>query len=305
MAGTSHPRFVGAGNPALQTPYPGSVPGSQGLVASHAPSSGPVSGLQGFVAGASALRSGDLASPGPAFGRVSRRSSVSGLMSPRGSGPKAPVLAVSFKQRRDLAEKEAVDRAVYRKESAPEPLAGVRSLHGSHLGVPMQGVMDTGGLAPDSVDSSGTLERPASGLSRQLLFQVGRQVATSIKQNDHNVVFQVNPPSLGRLQMHVEKKGAHISVRIVSEKEKAGEVLSAGKHDLRVLLADHGIKVDRIDVQAGGTFDFMGHDGSPEDRNDRGRSSPRQPGKGSSGGPDPEARPLVKKQYDGVISVLA
>ena len=156
----------------------------------------------------------------------------------------------------------------------------------------------------NELGTSAAIDAPKSGLTRQLALQVGRQVSQSLKNNDHDVVFQVRPPSLGRLQMHIEKEGGQISVRIVAEKEKAGEILATGKHDLRVLLADHGIKVDRIEVVSGGSMDFFAQDGSSGERRDRGRSSPHAGGGGAPGTPESDTAPLEKKRHDGVISVM-
>lgn len=181
---------------------------------------------------------------------------------------------------------------------AVKPVAMDRS------GIPVQPMTAEAMATLNELEPSAAIETPKRGLTHQLALQVGRQIASSLKKNDNEVTFQVRPPSLGRLQMRIEKEGEHISVRIVSEKEKAGEVLAAGKHELRVLLADHGIKVDRIEVDAGGTMNLMAQDDGSEGRDGRGRSSPRHGNAGQQGDADREAAPSEEKRHDGVISVM-
>ncbi len=172
-------------------------------------------------------------------------------------------------------------------------------------GVPVQPLTAEAMAALSELEPSAATDTPKSGLTRQLALQVGRQISTSLKKNDHEVTFQVRPPSLGRLQIRIEKEGERVLVRIVSEKEKTGEILAAGKHDLRVLMADHGIRLDRIEVTTGSAMDFMAQDGgSTEGRGGRGRSSPRQGGEGRSGEADSEVARPAKKEHDGAINVM-
>lgn len=190
------------------------------------------------------------------------------------------------------------------EEPSAATLRAVKPVAMDRPGIPVQPMTAEAMAALNELEPSAAIETPKRGLTHQLALQVGRQVASSLKKNDHEVTFQVRPPSLGRIQMRIEKEGEHISVRIVSEKEKAGEVLAAGKQELRVLLADHGIKVDRIEVDAGGTMNLMSQDGGAEGRDGRGRSSPRHGGAGPQGDADPETAPRQDKRHDGVISVM-
>lgn len=189
-----------------------------------------------------------------------------------------------------------------------EPVAAtpriVRPVAMDRSGLPMQVLTVEATAALNELEPPTVVETPKSGLTRQLALQVGRQVAASLKKSDQEVTFHVRPPSLGRLQLRIEKEGDRISIHIVSEKEKAGEILAAGKQDLRALLADHGIKVDRIVVEPGGTMNLMAQDGGTQERGGRGRSSPHQGGNGLSGDADHEAAPPENKRHDGVISVM-
>ncbi|BCS99272.1 hypothetical protein DSLASN_49040 [Desulfoluna limicola] len=183
-------------------------------------------------------------------------------------------------------------------------LRAVNPISMDRSGIPVQPMTAEAMATLNELEPSAAVDTPKRGLTHQLALQVGRQIATSLRKNDNEVTFQVRPPSLGRIQMRIEKEGEHISVRIVSEKEKAGEILAAGKQELRVLLADHGIKVDRIEIDAGGTMNLMAQDGGTEGRDGRGRSSPRHGDTGQQGEADREAAPPEKKRHDGVISVM-
>jgi len=203
-----------------------------------------------------------------------------------------------------LGGKDRFGKAPQVEEPSAATLRAVKPVAMDRSGIPVQPMTAEAMAALNELEPSAAIETPKRGLTHQLALQVGRQVASSLKKNDHEVTFQVRPPSLGRIQMRIEKEGEHISVRIVSEKEKAGEVLAAGKQELRVLLADHGIKVDRIEVDAGGAMNLMSQDGGTEGRDGRGRSSPRHGETGPQGDADPEAAPRQDKRHDGVISVM-
>lgn len=190
------------------------------------------------------------------------------------------------------------------EEPADAPLRRVKPVAVERAGTPVTPLTAEAAVAVSELESLGAAESPKSGLTRQLALQVGRQIATALKKNDHEVSFQVRPPSLGRLQINIEREGERVSVRIVSEKEKAGEVLAAGKHELRALMADHGIRLDRIEVASGSPMDFAAQGDGTQDRSGRGRSSPQPGGQERSGEANPEAALPENKGHDGAISVM-
>ena len=116
----------------------------------------------------------------------------------------------------------------------------------------------------------------------------------------------MRPPSLGRLEMRIEKEGETLSVRIISEKEKAGELLASGKGEIRALLSEHGIRVDRIEVEQGGSMQFA-QQGGGDARDGRQRfNGPDGDQAAPHGGTDaPEAPPDETRRHDGSISVTA
>ena len=205
-----------------------------------------------------------------------------------------------------MAGHGARNRQPQADEPMADPLRAVKPVAVDRAGAPVVPSASEIVAAASELEPTGATDTPKSGLTRQLALQVGRQIATSLKKNDREVTFQVRPPSLGRIQIRIEKEGEGVSVRIVSEKEKAGEILAAGKHDLKALMADHGIRLDRIEVSSGATMDFMAQDGGGmDDRSGRGRSSPRQGGEGQSGEAEGEVAAQKKREHDGAISVMA
>ena len=172
--------------------------------------------------------------------------------------------------------------------------------------VPAAPAMDDTLSLPGSIKSMESNETPRTGLTKRLALQVGRQIATSLKQNDKEVVFQVRPPSLGRIQMRIEKEGETLSVRIVSEKEKAGELLASGKGEIRTLLLEHGIRVDRIEVEQGSSMQFA-QQGGGDARDGRQRFNGHDGDQAAQhGGRDaPEAPPDGRRHHDGSISITA
>lgn len=250
---------------------------------------------------------------GAAFGAGAKKGALGPGMKTegaRGTSPAETPLAgltagqAAKKAPSHLGGKERLGEGPQVEEASAATLRAVKPVAMDRSGIPVQPMTAEAMAALNELEPSAAIDTPKRGLTHQLALQVGRQIASSLKKNDNEVTFQVRPPSLGRLQMRIEKEGEHISVRIVSEKEKAGEVLAAGKQELRVLLAEHGIKVDRIEVDAGGTMNLMAQDGGSEGRDGRGRSSPRHGDTGQQGDADREAALPEEKRHDGVISVM-
>ncbi|WP_175469417.1 flagellar hook-length control protein FliK [Desulfoluna spongiiphila] len=240
---------------------------------------------------ASRLKSGGAKGTSPA------EQIVDDAKAPRAGRKETPAMAAGHGAR---------SRAPQTEEPVADPLRAVKPIAVDRAGAPVVPSASEIVAAASELEPTAATDTPKSGLTRQLALQVGRQIATSLKKNDREVTFQVRPPSLGRIQIRIEKEGEAVSVRIVSEKEKAGEILAAGKHDLRALMADHGIRLDRIEVTSGATMDFMAQNGgSMDDRSGRGRSSPRQDGQGRSGEAEGEVAAQKKREHDGAISVMA
>lgn len=107
--------------------------------------------------------------------------------------------------------------------------------------------------------------------------QVGRQIHRAVQNGDSEIRFQVNPSALGKIRMSLERTREGLKVVIVAEQSATRDLLMAGSHDIKALLSEQGVKVDRIDVDVSGSFDQSLAGAKQESGDSRGR-------RGSSGG---------------------
>lgn len=85
--------------------------------------------------------------------------------------------------------------------------------------------------------------------------QAAKGIVKAINANEKEVVINIKPPELGRMQIKIESTEAGVKVQIIAEKNMASDILNSNKNDLTAYLAENGIRVDRIDVQLASNFD--------------------------------------------------
>lgn len=134
---------------------------------------------------------------------------------------------------------------------------------------------DTGSRLMKAADDAGntfeTLLRDASGASKgaaaktaapsgrtlpaYVVNQVSRQVVNSVQNNESELSFQIKPPHLGRLNMSIEQTQGGVRISILAEQNTARDMLASHTHDLKTVLAEQGIRVEKVDVQISYNFD--------------------------------------------------
>jgi flagellar hook-length control protein FliK len=87
-----------------------------------------------------------------------------------------------------------------------------------------------------------------------LLEQVSRQIVRLRNAGESDMTLQLKPPHLGRIQLNIEQTSGGIKVGIVVESAAARDMLLANSHDLKMTLADQGLRLDKIDVEAQADF---------------------------------------------------
>jgi flagellar hook-length control protein FliK len=102
-----------------------------------------------------------------------------------------------------------------------------------------------------------SLGKTAAGrnLPGYLLNQVGRQIIRLRNAGENEMTLQLKPPHLGRMKLNIEHTAGGIKVGIVVESTAARDMLLANTHDLKTALADQGLRLDKIDVEAQADFD--------------------------------------------------
>lgn len=84
--------------------------------------------------------------------------------------------------------------------------------------------------------------------------QVTRQISRAVKMGASEMTFQIKPPDLGRVQLSIETTHEGMKIRIVTEQHASRDMLLSQVQDMKAVLADQGIKLDKIDVDVSGNF---------------------------------------------------
>ncbi len=108
-------------------------------------------------------------------------------------------------------------------------------------------------------------------LPSYVLDQVSRQILRAFQNNDNEIKLQLKPPHLGRLQMSIESTNNGFKVGIITENPATREMLLSHISELRSILMDQGLHLEKIDVQISYNFDQSTAKGKQELNNSKGR----------------------------------
>jgi flagellar hook-length control protein FliK len=156
--------------------------------------------------------------------------------------------------------------------------------------------------SPDTPVSSGTDKTLPSYVTDQVVKQVSR----AVKNGDTEIRFHIRPPEMGRVQLSIESTKEGIKVNIMAENNTARDLLLNQASELKTILADQGIRLEKINVGLAGDF---GHsmaqarqdaDQSGKERRNRDKSpfnmeNIAEIGKGDSG---PEMKRYIRGNLD-------
>jgi len=133
------------------------------------------------------------------------------------------------------------------------------------------------GTDPLTRSGAATSQLPVRTLPAYVVNQVSRQMVRSYQNGTKEIRLQLNPPNLGRLQMHIDNTGETLRVRIITEQQSTQELLLSHAGNLKSVLSDQGLRLEKIDVQ----FDQFFDQSLSNARQESGRSnSRRQRGQG-------------------------
>jgi flagellar hook-length control protein FliK len=83
-----------------------------------------------------------------------------------------------------------------------------------------------------------------------LIHQVSRQIFRLRNAGENEMTLQLKPPHLGRMKLTIEHTAGGMKVGIIVESAAARDMLLANTGDLKTALADQGLRLDKIDVEA-------------------------------------------------------
>ena len=98
-------------------------------------------------------------------------------------------------------------------------------------------------------------EKPLRGyIPVTLVDQVGKQISKSILRGDQFVTLQLKPPDLGKVNIKMDIKDHILKLSMTAEHHSVKELLLNNIHELKEALVQHGVKLEKVDVQINHNF---------------------------------------------------
>jgi flagellar hook-length control protein FliK len=98
-------------------------------------------------------------------------------------------------------------------------------------------------------------EKPFRGyLPASLVDQVGKQISKSILRGDQLVTLQLKPPDLGTVRIKMDIKDHTLRLSMTAEHHSVRELLLNNIHELKEALVQHGVTLEKVDVQINHNF---------------------------------------------------
>ena len=98
-------------------------------------------------------------------------------------------------------------------------------------------------------------EKPLRGyIPVSLVDQVGKQISKSILRGDQLVTLQLKPPDLGKVSIKMDIKDHILKLSMTAEHHSVKELLLNNIHELKEALVQHGVKLEKVDVQINHNF---------------------------------------------------
>ncbi len=84
--------------------------------------------------------------------------------------------------------------------------------------------------------------------------QVSKSIVRAVNQGESTLRIQLKPPELGRLMLTIDNNGNNMKVNIVTENAAAREILVSNASELRTVLSNSGVNLERFDVDMNSDF---------------------------------------------------
>jgi flagellar hook-length control protein FliK len=111
-------------------------------------------------------------------------------------------------------------------------------------------------------------------LPSSIVDQVGKQISRSILRGDQVVTLQLKPPELGTVKINMDIKDHTLKLNMIADDYSARELLLNNVHELKEALVQHGIKLEKVDVQI--NYDFGQSLNASKERTDNGQEGRKE-----------------------------
>lgn len=120
----------------------------------------------------------------------------------------------------------------------------------------------------DSLLNTGQIKSSAGfkNLPAHVTQQVGRSLVRAVNNGENTLRLQLKPPELGRIVMTIDNSGSNIKVNILTENSAAREILVSNSNELKTVLSNSGVNLERFEVDMNSDFrqsmaDAKNHEG--------------------------------------------
>ena len=104
--------------------------------------------------------------------------------------------------------------------------------------------MTNRGPAPDAV-----VKQVARPIPLHVVNQVARQISVSLQRGENHLRLQLRPPRFGAIQIDMDMKDSVLKIGLTTENNSVKEFLISSSQELRDSLVQHGVKLEKLDVQ--------------------------------------------------------
>lgn len=102
----------------------------------------------------------------------------------------------------------------------------------------------------DRITPVGQNQKPVGDfLPSYLIDQVAKRISGSVLRGERVLKLQLKPPDLGSIKVQMDLKGNSLKLGMTMENSSVKELLLSNIHELREALAEHGVKLESLDVQ--------------------------------------------------------
>jgi flagellar hook-length control protein FliK len=84
--------------------------------------------------------------------------------------------------------------------------------------------------------------------------QVARQISKAVRNGDSEIRFHIKPPDMGRVELSIASTANGLKISILTEHGATRDMLMNQATDLKAILADQGIRIEKMDVGLSGNF---------------------------------------------------
>jgi flagellar hook-length control protein FliK len=118
--------------------------------------------------------------------------------------------------------------------------------------------LEVGFLGSDKKETHSVANSTATSeksLPAYVMNQVSKQILRSFQDGLNEIRLQLKPPHLGRIQLHLKNENDGLKVSILAENNTTQKLLKTHTSELKAALLEHGIRLEKIDVQVSFNFD--------------------------------------------------